>query len=174
MRTADTFAGVLVLALVAGGVYWARGRSAGPDEPALRESRDLGGPGAPDRQSPKPEGTGIPDVTVADATVELDDLRVTLSMAPRPPVAFATTRFGVRVERGGAPVALEGGRIAFEMTMPMGDHRYTLVPGGEGWQRAEVVLPFCKSGNPRWFATVEGTVDGRRVTARFRLDLTRP
>ncbi len=44
---------------------------------------------------------------------------------------------------------------------------------GDGWVEAEVVLPFCKSGNPRWFAIVEGTFGGRDVTARFRLDLAK-
>ena len=64
--------------------------------------------------------------------------------------------------------------VSFEMKMPMGDHRYTLVAGTDGWQQAEVVLPFCPSGNPRWYAIVEGTVAGTPVTARFRLDLTTP
>ena len=58
--------------------------------------------------------------------------------------------------------------------MPMGDHRYSLVPAADGWQEAEVVLPLCPSGKRRWFATVEGTVAGQPRTARFRLDLTPP
>jgi hypothetical protein len=116
----------------------------------------------------------VPDVTVADGTVELGDVRVTLSVTPRPPLAFAKLRFRVRVESAGAPLPLDGGRISFEMKMPMGEHRYTLVPGDDGWLEAEVVLPFCKSGNPRWYAVVDGTVAGRPIVARFRLDLTRP
>jgi len=71
-------------------------------------------------------------------------------------------------------MALEGGRISFEMTMPMGDHRYSLVPGDDGWQEAEVTLPRCMSGKRRWYATVEGTVAGRPRSARFRLDLSAP
>jgi hypothetical protein len=47
----------------------------------------------------------------------------------------------VRAEAGGSPVVLEGGRVSFEMSMPMGDHRYSLVPGADGWQEAAVVLP---------------------------------
>ncbi len=66
------------------------------------------------------------------------------------------------------------GRISFEMTMPMGDHRYSLVPAADGWQEAEVVLPVCGSGHRRWFATFEGTVAGQPRTARFLLDLTPP
>jgi hypothetical protein len=124
------------------------------------------------------------DVTVADGVVGLGDIRVTLSVIPRPPVAFRKNRFRVRLEStsrrtaadkpAGAPLALEGGRISFEMTMPMGEHRYTLVAGADGWQEADVVLPFCKSGNPRWYAIVEGAVAGRPVAARFRVDLTKP
>ena len=113
-------------------------------------------------------------MTRADGAVTLGDVRVTLSVSPRPPVAFEKKRFRVRVETDSAPAALEGGRISFEMTMPMGEHRYSLVAGADGWQEAEVVLPFCKSGNPRWYAIVEGRVDGRPRTARFRLDLTPP
>jgi hypothetical protein len=69
---------------------------------------------------------------------------------------------------------LESGRISFEMTMPMGDHRYSLIPADEEWQTADVLLPLCSSGTRRWFATVEGTVAGRPRTARFRLDLAVP
>jgi len=70
--------------------------------------------------------------------------------------------------------AREGARISFEMTMPMGDHRYSPVPGRDGWQEADVVLPLCQSGKRRWYATVEGIVAGRLRTARFRLDLAPP
>ena len=115
----------------------------------------------------------MPDVTRADGAVEVAHVRVTLSVTPRPPAALAKERVRVRVEADGAPVALDGGWISFEMAMPMGDHRYVLVPGADGWQEAEVVLPICTSGNPRWYAIVEGTVAGRPITARYRLDLTR-
>ncbi len=124
------------------------------------------------RGSGPPTAEDTADVTRADGVVRLDDLRVTLSVSPRPPVAFQPKRFRVRVEADGAPVPLEEPRITFEMTMPMGEHRYTLVAGPEGWQEAEVVLPFCKSGNPRWYAIVEGHIGPRPVTARFRIDLT--
>ncbi|HYN41051.1 MAG TPA: hypothetical protein VE129_04675, partial [Thermoanaerobaculia bacterium] len=93
---------------------------------------------------------------------------------PRPIPAFEKIRFRLRAESGGAPVAFGSGRVSFEMTMPMGDHRYTLVPGAEGWHEAEVVLPLCKSGKRTWFATIEGTVAGKPRTARFQLDLTPP
>jgi hypothetical protein len=165
MRTRDTLLGLLVLALVVGGVWWTRART----HPG--GGADAGRP----PEAVAAADAALPDVTTADAFVETDGLRVTLSVAPRPPVAFATKRFRVRVtSAGGAPVVLDEGRISFEMVMPMGDHRYTLVPGDDGWLAADVVLPFCKSGNPRWYATVEGTAAGRPVTARFRLDLTKP
>ena len=116
----------------------------------------------------------MPDVTLADGSVDAGDVRITLSLTPQPPIAFAKMRVRVRAESGGTPVTLEGGRVSFEMTMPMGDHRYSLVPADQGWQTAEAVLPLCPSGKRRWFATVEGTVAGRPRTARFRLDLAAP
>ena len=121
-----------------------------------------------------PDDTSIPDVTTADASVDAGDVRVTLSVAPRPPVAFAKKHFRVRITSGDAAMVLTGGVIWFEMKMPMGDHRYTLIAGKDGWYDAEVVLPFCPSGNPRWYANVEGAVNGHAFMARYRLDLTRP
>ena len=106
----------------------------------------------------------LPDVTLADGTVDLEGVRITLSLSPQPPVAFAKMRVRVRAASTAAAdklLTLEGGRVSFEMSMPMGDHRYSLVPGADGWQEADVVLPLCPSGKRRWYATVEGTVAGR-------------
>jgi len=117
----------------------------------------------------------LPDVTLADGSADAGEgVRITLSLNPQPPVAFAKTKVRVRVEAGGSPVRLDAGRISFEMTMPMGDHRYSLVPGTDGWQEAEVILPRCMSGKRRWYATVEGMVGGQPRTARFRFDLAPP
>lgn len=166
MKSRDILLGLLVLTLLAGGVYWARG-----------PGHALGG-GEPEGLEPPMAAAGasdLQDATRADATVAAGDLRVTLSVSPRPPVAFEKNAFRVRVTSAdGAPVALDEGRIRFEMVMPMGDHRYTLVPAGDGWLAADVVLPFCKSGNPTWFAIVEGRVAGQPLLARFRVDLTKP
>ena len=165
MNPRETLLGLLVLAAVLGGAWWARSRSHAGKPVA----------GKSDASAATPGGTAealIPDVTLSDQAVELGDVRLSLSVAPRPIHPFEKNRFRVRAESGGAPVALPNGRISFEMVMPMGDHRYTLVPGAEGWHEAEVVLPLCKSGKRTWFATVEGTVAGRPRTARFQLDLT--
>ena len=174
MQIRGTAAGLVALALVLGGVFWVR----------LRPVPSQGAAAGQAASAPASHDEAPPDVTVADGVVDLGDLRVTLSVMPRPPVAFRQNRFRVRVDSTsvsaaadtsrGAPLALEGGRISFEMTMPMGEHRYSLARGEGGWQEAEVVLPFCKSGNPRWYAIVEGTVAGQPRTARFRLDLTQP
>ena len=160
MRIRETLLGFVVLGVVLGGVFWARGRGH-PPSPSASAGRGSG-------------EDGIPDITRADGAVEVEDVRVTLSVTPRPPVAFAKSRFRVRVELDGAPLVLEDGRISFEMAMPMGEHRYALVPADEGWQEAEVVLPTCQSGKRRWYATVEGTVAGRPTAVGFRLDLTPP
>jgi len=84
----------------------------------------------------------LPDVTLVDGSADAGEgVRITLSLTPQPPVAFARTLVRVRAEAGGSVVALAGGRISFEMAMPMGDHRYSLLPGEEGWLEAAVVLP---------------------------------
>jgi hypothetical protein len=184
-RIRETLLGLVVLGLVAAGVYWVRVRPS-PMAGAVGEPRATAEatpePGEPaseradsaDRGSDSSAEAALPDITLADGTVDLGDVRVVLSVAPRPPVAFAKKRFRVRVTSGAAALPIEGGRISFEMRMPMGDHRYSLVAGADGWHEAEVVLPFCPSGNPRWYASVEGTVAGRPRLARFRIDLTKP
>jgi len=126
MRFNSTLIGVVVLGLVAAGVFWARARTSTPEIASVSEVSD---------------DDALQDATLADATVDAGDVRITLSLSPKPPVAFATMRVRVRAESGGSTVALEGGRVSFEMVMPMGDHRYALVPGEEGWQEAAVVLP---------------------------------
>jgi hypothetical protein len=162
MRLRETLLGLFVLALLAGGIFWARTRGHAEKTAPAATAGAVAVPEAPP-----------PDVTLADGSVDVGDVRLVLS-ADRPIVAFAKTRFRVRAEAAGAPAALEAGRVSFEMTMPMGDHRYTLVPGAEGWQEAEVVLPMCKSGRKTWYATVEGSVAGKPRSARFQLDLTPP
>ena len=166
MKLRETLLGLVVLAAVLGGVFWARGRS---------QAGDATGGTAPARRVIDPATeAALPDVTLADASVDLGDVRIVLSVAPRPTFGFAKNRFRVRAESDAGPVALDEGRISFEMSMPMGDHRYTLVPGAEGWQEAEAVLPLCGSGKRRWYATVVGTVSGKARTALFRLDLAKP
>jgi hypothetical protein len=165
----DIVLGLVVLTLLAAGLIWARSRSAASG--ALPAGQTVSGPAAAARGF---DDDALPDVSVTDASVDFGDVRFTFSIAQRPPVAMAKTRIRVRAESAGSPVVLDGGRITFEMTMPMGDHRYLLVPGEGSWQEAEVVLPLCPSGKRRWYATVEGTVAGRTRTARFRLDLTPP
>ncbi|MBK6404738.1 MAG: hypothetical protein IPF66_06710 [Holophagales bacterium] len=167
MKLRETLLGLVVLALIAGGVIWARMRVRG-NEPGA-------GDAAPGRRVIDPlTEAAMPDVTLADGSVDLGDVRLVLSVAPRPILAFTKNRFRVRAEANSGPVALEAGRISFEMSMPMGDHRYTLAPGADGWHEAEAVLPLCKSGKRRWFATVVGTASGKPRTALFRLDLTPP
>ena len=163
MNTRDTILGIVVLLLLVGGVFWARGCS----EPRPREDSER----APTARTAS--DANVPDVTRTDAHVDIEDVRVLLSVAPRPPAAFVKNRFRVRAERDGVPVPIENGRISFEMTMAMGDHRYALAAGEDGWLEAEVVLPFCPSGNSRWYVMVDGTAGSRPISARFQFDLTR-
>jgi len=116
----------------------------------------------------------LPDVSRADATLDLGDVRIVLSAGPRPLLAFARNRFRFRAEAGGAPVALADGVVSFTMAMPMGDHRHALVPASDGWQEAEAVLPLCPSGRRRWFGRLDFTLAGRARSARFAFDLATP
>ncbi|KAA0253245.1 hypothetical protein FBQ97_14185 [Acidobacteria bacterium ACD] len=161
MRLRETLLGLLVLAALGLGVWWARGPSGASPVPASGASS---APAAADEAS-------LPDVTLADASVDAGDVRLVLS-ADRPVVALTRVRFRARAESKGTAVPLEEGRLSFEMRMPMGDHRYRLLPGDGGWQEAEVVLPACGSGERTWFATLEGKAAGKHVSARYRLDLT--
>lgn len=161
MKHGDIIIGVALLAVLAAGAWWVRL----PSAPAGT---------APAAGNPASGDADLPDVTLAAATVGASGVRITLSLSPNPPVAFAKTHVRVRAESAGVAVPLEGGRVSFEMAMPMGDHRYSLVPGKDGWLEGEVVLPRCISGDRRWYATVEGTSAGRQAAARFRLDLASP
>lgn len=161
MNIKTTLLGIAVLAVLAAGAWWAR-------SPAAPLSAVEGAPGAAAGDD------ALPDVTLAAATADAGGVRITLSLSPSPPVAFAKTRVRVCAESGGSPLVLEGGKITFEMAMPMGDHQYVLVPGEDAWQEADVVLPLCPTGKRRWYATVDGTVGGRPRMARFRLDLQAP
>lgn len=158
MKLRETLLGLVVLALLAGGALWARGRGRA-ERPAASPAAGLEAP--------------MPDVTLADGSVDAGGVRLVLS-PDRPVVAFEKARFRARAESNGAPVPLEEGRLSFEMEMPMGENRYALVAGAGDWKEAEVVLPMCGSGKRTWFATLEGKVAGRPVSARYRLDLTPP
>lgn len=113
----------------------------------------------------------VPDISVADGAVASSDLLLRFSVTPRPITAFAPTRFRVRAERGGKPVAIDNGEVSFTMSMTMGDHRYRLQPGADGWWEAEAVLPACASGHKRWYGDVTLAADGQPHAARFQFDL---
>ena len=135
MKFNSTLLGIVVLAAVGVAVFWTRVKAPPPSVTQLVSDSD--------RQASSDEAT-LPDVTLAAGSVDLEDVRITLSLTPQPPVAFAKIRVRVRVSSTAAAdklLTLEGGRVAFEMSMPMGDHRYSLVPGEEGWLEAAVVLP---------------------------------
>jgi hypothetical protein len=123
MNIKTTLVGTALLALLAAGAWWARSPSP-TAAPAPAAGDDV-----------------LPDVTLTAATADAGGVRITLSVMPNPPVALATFRVRVRAEANGSPAPIEAGRVSFEMAMPMGDHRYALVPGEAGWQEAAVVLP---------------------------------
>ena len=116
----------------------------------------------------------LPDVSQVDATLDLGDVRVSVSAGPRPLLAFARNRFRFRAEKDGGTVPLADGVVSFTMTMPMGDHRHALVAAPVGWHEAVAALPLCPSGNRRWFGTLDFTLEGRARSVRFAFDLEPP
>jgi hypothetical protein len=128
MRRRELIVGLALLAVLAAGAWWAR-------SPSPTAATD------PAAVAPAAGDGALPDVTLAEGTADAGGVRITLSVTPNPPVALATFRVRVRAEASGSPVTIEAGRVSFEMAMPMGDHRYSLVPGGDGWLEAAVVLP---------------------------------
>jgi hypothetical protein len=152
-RVAQTVVGLAVVVAIAAAAVAVRHRQAARD-------------GAP--------AADVPDVSREDATLDLGDVRITVSAGPRPLLAFARNRFRFRAESAGAPAALGGAVVSFTMTMPMGDHRHPLVPAPDGWHEAEAALPLCPSGKRRWFGTLDFTLAGRARSARFAFDLAAP
>lgn len=153
LRVAETVVGLAVVVAIAAAAVAVRQRQAARD-------------GAP--------AADVPDVSRADATLDLGDVRILASAGPRPLLALARNRFRFRAEAGGAPVALADAVVSFTMSMPMGDHRHALVAASDGWQEAEAVLPLCPSGKRRWFGRLDFTVGGRTRSARFAFDLAAP
>jgi hypothetical protein len=153
LRVAETVVGLAVVVAIAAAAVAVRQRQVARD-------------GAPAAE--------VADVSRADATLDLGDLRIVVSAGPRPLLAFARNRFRFRAEAAGAPVLLAEAAVSFTMAMPMGDHRHGLVAASDGWQEAEAALPLCPSGKRRWFGRLDFTVGGRARSARFAFDLAAP
>jgi hypothetical protein len=123
MNIKTTLVGMAVLAVLAAGAWWARS------------------PLPTAATAPAAGDDALPNVTLSEGTADVGGVRITLSVTPNPPVALARFRVRVRAEANGSSAPIEAGRVSFEMAMPMGDHRYALALGEEGWQEAAVVLP---------------------------------
>lgn len=165
MKNREVVIGIIVLALLVGAVLWLRAcgdpRRGAADTDAIAGTADV--------------GDTLPDLTAGEVHVSVGDMRVALTVTPHPPRAFEESRFRVRAEdRRGATWTIDEPRLSFEMAMPMGDHRYTLVPAEGGWYEAAVVLPRCVSGDRRWYGTFDGVVAGRPLSLRFVFDLAEP
>ena len=149
--------GLALAAALAAGVLWVRGRS--PVRPDVVP--ESGGP-----------SDGPLDVTASDGTVRLGDLAVVVSAPQRPLRAMTPFRLDVRFLRGGTPVAVEGGRIAFTMRMDMGPNDYRLIPAGTpGSYRIDATLPACPSGGRRWFGDLQAQIGGAPIRVPIQLDL---
>jgi len=141
MNLRSTVIGLVVLGLLAAGMIWSRSRSLLPSAAPEGRVASAGATAGAVSVRPGQDDGAWADATMSDAAVDAAGVRITFAIAPRPAVALAGFRVRVRAEANGAPAVIDGGRVSFEMVMPMGDHRYTLVPGEDGWQEAAVVLP---------------------------------
>jgi hypothetical protein len=182
-RIAETVLGLAVVAALAATAFVVRHRRDVDRAPAVTAGADAA---SSQRPAGEPPGADVPDLTRADATLEVGPLHIRASASPRPPRAFTRMRFRFRVEDRGAgsagaadgptvpPAPLAEARLSFTMSMPMGDHHYRLAAAPDGWHEAEVVLPLCASGDRRWFGRLDFTLEGRARSARFTLALDDP
>ena len=154
--------GLVVAAVVLTGAYLARANHLAPhvDETSATAAA-------------QPAGVPPPDVTLADQTVTSGELRVTLSVMPRPVAAFRPFTVRVRAESRGRAVVLDDAHATFAMDMPMGVPRVALARSAE-WNEGTVQLPLCFSGGGGWTVIIDGHAGDRIVAARFHLDLARP
>ena len=132
---------------------------------------------APGMASPlAPGGLNVPNLSVADARLETDDVSVQVEAMARPILAFRQNRLLFRFEgignAAGQLVSVQAPTLSFAMEMDMGKHRYALVPAArEGWLQADVVLPACPSGGRRWYGDLSFRAGGRQLRTRFQFDL---
>jgi hypothetical protein len=160
MRRRDLAFGVVLVAAIAAGAYVA--------------GRPHGTRGAD--QTTSGDSAELPNLSLHDVRLEVDDVAVRVAVASRPVLAFEKNQVFFRFEGvgedAGQPVAVEDAAVSFTMKMDMGMHRYALVPGPQdGWLQAELVLPACPSGNRRWYGNLTFAVSGRPLRTSFQLDL---
>ena len=158
MGRRDLLLGLVVLAAIATGVYLTRGP----------------GPQAPSGSAA--DHADLPDLSLADARLEVGDVAVQVEVPARPIVAFEPNLLLFHFVEAGAPdgdvVAVEEPAVSFTMKMDMGKNRYALVPAARpGWLQAEFVLPACPSGGRRWYGILTFRAGGREREARFQFGL---
>lgn len=77
----------------------------------------------------------------------------------------------VRID-GGDDLQPAGVQVDFIMVgMDMGQNRYALARGADGWWRGKVTLPVCSSGRTDWQAIVRVSAGSTQYVARFPFKL---
>ncbi|QAR32481.1 hypothetical protein EP073_03400 [Geovibrio thiophilus] len=89
------------------------------------------------------------DLYTADKTFTVDGIEIAAAMS-RPTAAFQPISFTFAFSEKGAPVAVENGKIKFNMKMDMGEYSYDLAKV-DGKYTATAVLPKCMMGGEIWF-----------------------
>lgn len=117
---------------------------------------------------------GVVDLSRQDGELRIEDIRVSIVLAPRPLLPMHNLHAVLTFTREGRSVSVDNPLLSFNMTMDMGPHDYVLQKGqGETWVASEVVLPACGSGSRLWFGSLAFGVEGTRHQGRFKLELAR-
>jgi len=93
----------------------------------------------------------------------VDDMQVTLDIAPKPVRAMRELQFSIQLARGTAPV--RHAEVVVDLTMPgmnMGENKVRLRGAGDGTYRGTGIIVRCSSGKTLWKASV-AVKDGQRV-----------
>lgn len=168
MKKLKLFIGLLVVAGLAAGIYFAY---------AARTAQGDGPPGEEAERGEEGEGDGVvvfPHVTGQDGSFVTDEITVQVKIDTRPIKASEENRYRFSfIAEIGEALSLDEGVLKFSMEgMDMGRHNYVLQPDEEdGWYVVEAAIPACPSGGTLWHGTLEFTIDGARHEGGFSFDL---
>lgn len=105
------------------------------------------------------------DLYTADKTFTVDGIEIAAAMS-RPTEAFKPITFTFAFAEKGAPIAVENGKIRFNMKMDMGEYAYDLAKA-DGKYTATAVLPKCMMGGEIWFGKLTFSYKGAEHSKVF-------
>jgi hypothetical protein len=167
MKNLNLIIGLTVAATLVVGIYFARQarEAAGEAPPTGTEAV------ADESQDEISEGL-VPDVTREDGIFRVGGIHVQVVIPTRPIKAYEETAYRFRFEdAGGKALALEAGKVKFNMSMDMGRHHYALEAAEDGWYVAKAPIPMCPSGKVRWYGNMDFSIDGAAYVGGFQFDI---